>query len=78
MMKHQTNIQSNQFKWVGLGRRRCNALYHEIIVKVDSFWTKNTRVSPNKKDVHRQRISRGRYQIHLRHFLEMTEVILLF
>ena len=79
LMKHQTNIQSNQFKWLGFGRRRrCDALSPEIIEEVGSFWAKNTRVSPNKKDVCRQRISRGRYQIHPRHFLEMTEVIQIF
>mgnify|MGYP007007530658 FL=1 len=75
LRKHRQNIHSNKFKWMGLGRRRrCDALSQEIIEKVDSFWAKNTRVSPNKKDVCRQRISQGKYQIHPRHFLEMTEV----
>ena len=50
LRKHQTNIQSNQFKWLGLGRRRrCDALSTKIIERVGSFWAKNTRVSPNRK-----------------------------
>ena len=50
LRKHWTNIQSNQFKWLALGRRQwCDALSHEIIEKVDSFWAKNTCVSTNKK-----------------------------
>ena len=64
LRKHRRNIHSSQFKLLGLRRRRrCDPLSQEIIEKVDSFWAKNTRVSPNTKDVCRQRISRDTYQL---------------
>ena len=52
---NQTNLQAKQFKWVRSGRKwRSDCLSEEVIERVVDFWTGNTSVSPNKKDVFRQ------------------------
>lgn len=75
LKKHRVDVQNKTFKWVGKGRkRRADCLSEEVVHSVTQFWTSNTRVSPNKKDVCRQRVSRKNYIFHPSHYLEMTEV----
>ncbi|MCO5605311.1 hypothetical protein L7F22_059493 [Adiantum nelumboides] len=74
LKKHRADIQAKTFKWVGEGlKRRADCLSEEVVHSVIQFWTSNTRVSPNKKDVCRQRISRKTYRFHSSHYLELTE-----
>ena len=55
--------------------RTKDAISHEVKELVVSFWTENTRVSPNKKDVCRRRIKRKMWQKHPVHLLEQSQVI---
>ncbi|MCO5550032.1 hypothetical protein L7F22_003509 [Adiantum nelumboides] len=74
LKKHRADIQAKTFKWVGEGcKRRANCLSGEVLHSIIQFWTSNTRVSPNKKDVCRQRISQTNYRFHPSHYLELTE-----
>ncbi|MCO5599945.1 hypothetical protein L7F22_054052 [Adiantum nelumboides] len=74
LKKHRAYIQAKTFKWVGEGcKRRADCLSEEVVHSVIQFWTSNIRVSPNKKDVCRQRISQKNYRFHPSHYLELTE-----
>ena len=75
LKKHRVDVQAKTFKWVGEGRkRRADCLSEEVVHSVTQFWTSNTRVSPNKKDVCRLRVSQRNYIFHPSHYLEMIEV----
>ncbi|MCO5553309.1 hypothetical protein L7F22_006830 [Adiantum nelumboides] len=77
LKKHHADIQAKTFKRVGEGRkRRADCLSEEVVHSVIQFWTSNTRVSPNKKNVCRQLISQKNYRVHPSHYLELTEVYL--
>ncbi|MCO5599984.1 hypothetical protein L7F22_054092 [Adiantum nelumboides] len=72
--KHRAGIQAKTFKWVGEGcKLRADCLSEEGVHSIIQFWTSNTRVSPNKKDICRQRISQNNYRFHPSHYLELTE-----
>ncbi|MCO5558562.1 hypothetical protein L7F22_012147 [Adiantum nelumboides] len=74
LKKHRADIQAKTFKWVGEGRKsRADCLSEVVVHSVIQFWTSNTSVSPNKKDVCRQRISQKNYRFHPTHYLKLTE-----
>ena len=57
--------------------RTKSVITEEVKEIVVSFWTNNTRVSPNKKDVCRKRIGRKLYTRHPVHLLEQPQVCFL-
>lgn len=54
--------------------RRKDALPEETKLLVSAFWARNTRVSPNRKDVVRHRIGAKQYETHPAHLLEVSQV----
>ena len=54
--------------------RTKDAITDEIKELVLDFWTSNTRVSPNKKDVCRKHVGRKVHMIHPVHLLEQPQV----
>lgn len=55
-------------------RKRSNALDTQVVEIVTSWWTKETRVSPNRKDTTRRRDGRNNYIVHPTHWLLETLV----
>ena len=51
-----------------------SVITEEVKAIVVTFWTQNTRVSPNKKDVCRKRIARKVFEKHPVHLLEQPQV----
>ncbi|CAM6002456.1 unnamed protein product [Sphagnum balticum] len=61
-------------KWAkGDRKHRKDALPESTVVVVVSWWTDETRVSPNKKDV-TQFIARNVREMHAKHYLQESEV----
>lgn len=54
-----------------------NVITEEVKDTIIAFWTNNTRVSPNYKDVCRRRISPKVYEKHPVHLLEQPQVFFL-
>ena len=51
-----------------------DAINDEVKELVVYFWTSNTRVSPNKKDVCQEHVGRKVHTIHPVHLLEQSQV----
>ena len=63
--------------WARLDRKkRKDALPQSTIDVVVLWWTNETRVSPSKKDVRKQRIGVKKSLYHVRHWLEERQVCL--
>jgi hypothetical protein len=61
-------------KWAkGDRKHRKDTLPESTVVVVVSWWTDETRVSPNKKDV-TQFIARNVREMHAKHYLQESEV----
>jgi len=58
---------TNQFAF--LERRKRVGLTEYVKEKVHLWWTQQTRVSPNKKDVTQKWIGRNDYSVHATHYL---------
>lgn len=54
--------------------KRSDALSEEVKEKVILFWARETRVSPNKKDVVRHRLGPKQHETHPAHLLEISQV----
>ena len=54
--------------------RTKDAISDEVKELVVAFWTSNTRVSPNKKDVCQKHVGRKLHTIHPVHLLEQPQV----
>lgn len=62
-------------KWVHYVRaRRFDAINELVVQTVHDFWSQNTRISPNVKDVRSRRLEQGVREIHAAHYLEDTQV----
>ena len=61
--------------WAICGRsRRANALASHVTKLVAEFWTGNTRISSNRKDVVRKRIGARQWTDHPTHHLQESQV----
>lgn len=58
--------------------KRSDCLPDEVKEKVAMFWGRETRVSPNKKDVVRHRLGPKIHETHPAHLLEISQVCLKF
>ena len=62
-------------KWVLYKRvRRADAIPNSVIELVQQYWTENSRVSPNAKDVKFRRLERNVREDHATHYLEESQV----
>lgn len=84
---HPRNIPAAMENWVGvdpvnqfalLERKKRAGLTEYVKEKVHLWWTQQTRVSPNKKDVTRKRMGRNDYMVHATQYLVDTQVCMLF
>ena len=61
--------------WAVSGRsRRVNTLASHVIKVVLEYWTCNTRINPNRKDVVRKRIGTRQWTDHSTHHLQESQV----
>lgn len=73
--QRRSAVLTDESLWVLTARKtRSDKLSEEDKALVVRFWTENTRVSPNLKDVRRQWIAPKVYREHITHLLEMTQV----
>lgn len=72
---HRKRAFTGEGLWALADRaRRSDALsvqHQELVVR---FWTEQTRVLPNEKDVRRHRLGRNQYENHPIHLLEKSQV----
>lgn len=54
--------------------RRKDALTQAVLDIVVAWWTEETRVSPQKKDVRRKRVGVNKFITHAGHWLEESQV----
>lgn len=57
-------------------RKRKGGLSDDVKSAVTIWWTAETRVSPNRKDIRRKRLGRNLYDTHPAHLLMETQVSL--
>lgn len=56
-------------------RRKCEGgISDNVKIAVDAWWTEETHVSPNRKDIKRKRLGRNLYDTHPTHLLMETQV----
>ena len=58
-------------------KKKKDALQQHVIDAVVAWWTKETRVSPCKKDVQKKRVGLNHKICHALHWLEESQVCLL-
>jgi hypothetical protein len=64
--------------WAFCGKeRRTDTIPPEVCKLVTDFWTDNSRVSPNRKDVVRKRVAANEWTIHPSHHLMESQSFLL-
>lgn len=67
--------KSDKSLWAVCGRqRRVDCLPPHVTKLVEDFWTANTRISPNRKDVARKRIGVKEWIYHPTHHLTESQV----
>lgn len=67
--------KSDKSLWAVCGRqRRVDSLPSHVTKLVEDFWTANTRISPNRKDVARKRIGVKEWIYHPTHHLTESQV----
>ena len=84
---HRRNMQSGVLRrialeartdmavWALCGRtKRINALAPQITKLVAEYWTDNTRISPNRKDVVKKRVGAKQWIDHPTHHLQESQV----
>jgi len=56
------------------GEKREGGISEAVKVVVTAWWTEESRVSPNRKDIRRKRLGRNVYDTHPAHLLMETQV----
>jgi hypothetical protein len=56
--------------------RWTDSLCDVAIQQIVSFWTTETTISPNAKDVTRRRIAIKQYDVHATHYLQIPQVVI--
>ena len=71
----QTTTLDSDDRFAVPGRKkREGGIPHEVKLSVTTWWTEETRVSPNRKDIWRKHLGRNLYDTHLAHLLLETQV----
>ncbi len=75
--KRLLNNELEGVKWVKFDRKQWSDTIIENVKQIMlKWWTKETRVSPNAKDVVRHLITTNNWERHAIHFLQESQVIL--